>query len=124
MHSEPFKNVFPLCKGFPKSLSWVEGQSQTGQMNPHDMKKWDEVSKVMGSEAILPPRAAHQSHWPPSNPELYCTVNLKRFLVHVVAACLFLAISRKSPEIAKNKTPRTFLEIDVLYGSIPMSFPG
>lgn len=93
-------------------------------MNPHDMKEWDEVSKVMGSEATLPPRTACQSHRPPSNPELYCTVNLKRLMVHVVAACLFFTISRKLPEIAKNKTPRAFLEMVVLSGSIPVSFPG
>ena len=88
-------------------------------MNPHDAEGQGQVSKVMRSEAIclrgVPIRLF--SHWLLPKPESSCTMNLRKFLIFGVLFHLFLEISRMLLEF-----PRKFLEIVVLYGSIPMSF--
>lgn len=66
-------------------------------MNPDDAKEWDPVSKVMGSEVILPHRVP--------------TVSYSNWLEETSGPWVL-------------EIPRKFLEIVVLYGSVPMSFSG
>ena len=80
-----------------------------------------QVTMVMWSEAPLPQGCTYQGHFSlaSTQPESYCTVNLRWLLVLLVLPHFFLGISREYLEV-----PWTFLEIVALYGNIPGSCSG
>lgn len=61
MPSEPFEHVFclvPVQEEFLEVLELNWRPKPTGQLNPHNVKEWNEVSKAIGSEVTLPRKVA------------------------------------------------------------------